>query len=180
METSNPLLKRADAFAQETTEFMTFDGALFKTAILLLVCTVSACFAWTAPAAAQLPLLLIGALGGLAMVLVTMFKTSLSPICAPAYAVLEGLALGVISSMMENAYHGIVLNAILLTFGVLALMLLLFTSRAIRVAPGFRGGVIACTGAIALVYVVDMVLRIFGVHVPFINETGAPLASPSA
>ncbi|HEX3800326.1 MAG TPA: Bax inhibitor-1/YccA family protein [Verrucomicrobiae bacterium] len=172
METSNPLLKRADVFAQETTDNMTFDGALFKTAILLVICVVSACFAWVAPAALQLPLMIVGMLGGLAMVLVTMFKSSLSPICAPAYAALEGLALGVISSMFETAYHGIVLNAVVLTFGVLALMLLLFTSRAIRVTPGFRVGVIAMTGAIVLVYIVDMVMRLFGVHVPFINDSG--------
>ncbi len=172
METSNPLLKRISGFAQETTDNMTFDGALLKTAVLLLICTVTAAFAWTAPAAAQLPLLLIGIIGGLVMVIVSMVKPATSPYVAPAYAALEGLALGVISSMMEYAYHGIVINAVLLTFGVLALMLLLFTSRAIRVTPGLRVGVIAATGAICLVYIVDLVLRLFGVHVPFINETG--------
>ena len=171
METSNPLLRRESAFAQEGTDNMTFDGALAKAAILLVICAVAGAFAWTTPAM-QMPLILVGALGGFVVAMVAMFKSAWSPVLAPTYAVLEGLALGGISYLLEQAYHGIVLNAILLTFGVLALMLLLFTSRAIRVTPGLRVGVIAATGAIVLVYIVDLVLRMFGLHVPFINETG--------
>lgn len=150
---------------------MTFDGALGKTAVLLLICTVAGCFSWASPAL-QMPLVIVGGLGGFVVAIVAAFKSQWSPVLAPTYAALEGLALGAISYMFELAYHGIVLNAILLTFGVLALMLLLFTSRTIRVTPGLRVGVIAATGAIALVYLVDMVLRMFGIHVPFINETG--------
>jgi uncharacterized YccA/Bax inhibitor family protein len=172
METSNPLLKRESAFVQEGTESMTFDGALFKAAVLLLLCVTAGAFAWASPAEVQMPLLLVGALGGFVVAIVAVFQRTWSPALAPTYAILEGLALGVISYMMEAAYHGIVLNAVLLTFGVLALMLLLFTSRAIRVTPGLKVGIIAATGAIALVYLVDIVLRIFGMHVPFINETG--------
>jgi uncharacterized YccA/Bax inhibitor family protein len=171
METSNPLLRRVNAFAQEGTDNMTFDGALGKAAILLLICAVSGAVGWDYPAL-QMPFIIVGALGGMGFAITAMFKPAWSPVLGPAYAALEGLALGAISYMFEGAYHGIVLNAILLTFGVLALMLGLFTSRAIRVTPGLRIGIIAATGAIALVYVVDLVLRIFGLHVPFINETG--------
>ena len=171
METSNPLLRRESAFVTEGTDNMTFDGALAKTAILLLICTVAGCFSWASPGL-QLPLVIVGCLGGFVVALVAMFNPPWTPVLAPAYAGLEGLALGAISYMMESAYHGIVLNAVLLTFGVLAIMLLLFTSRAIRVTPGLRTGIIAATMAIALVYLVDIVLRMFGIHVPYINETG--------
>jgi len=171
MESSNPLLRRESAFVQEGTDYMTFDGALAKAAILLLICTIAGAFAWASPAL-QMPLVIVGSLGGFVVAIVAMFKSAWSPVLAPTYAVLEGLALGAISYLLEQTYHGIVLNAILLTFGVLALMLLLFTSRTIRVTPGLRTGVIAATCAIALVYLVDMVLRLFGVHMPFIHETG--------
>lgn len=171
METSNPLLKRESAFTYEGTNNMTFDGALAKTAILVVLCAVAGTFAWVSPAL-QMPLLIVGALGGFVVALVAVFKREWSPVLAPAYALLEGLALGAISFLMEQAYHGIVLNAVLLTFGVLALMLVLFTSRAIRVTPGLRTGIMAATMAIALVYLVDIVLRLFGVHMPFIHETG--------
>ena len=171
METSNPLLRRESAFAQEGTDSMTFDGALGKAALLLLICIVAGAFAWVSPAL-QMPMIVVGGIGGFVIAIMAAFKSAWSPVLAPAYAILEGLALGAISYMLESAYHGIVLNAILLTFGVLAVMLLLFTSRTIRVTPGLRTGVIAATGAIALVYIVDLVLRLFGLHMPFINETG--------
>jgi uncharacterized YccA/Bax inhibitor family protein len=171
METSNPLLSRANAFSQEGTDDMTFDGALGKAAILLLICAVAAAFAWASPAI-QMPLVIVGSLGGIAFAITAMFKPAWSPVLAPAYAIFEGLALGSISFLLEQSYRGIVLNAILLTFGVLALMLVLFTSRAIRVTPGLRTGIMAATGAICLVYVVDIVLRLFGIHMPFINQTG--------
>jgi uncharacterized YccA/Bax inhibitor family protein len=171
MDTSNPLLRRESAFLREGTDSMTFDGALGKTAILLLICVAAGAYSWTAPAL-QLPLMVLGTAGGLVVVIVSMFKTQWSPVLAPAYALLEGLALGAISCFLDAEFHGIVLNAILLTFGVLGLMLVLFTSRTIRVTPGLRTGVFAATGAIALVYLVDMVLRMFGHSVPFINETG--------
>jgi uncharacterized YccA/Bax inhibitor family protein len=171
METSNPLLRRESAFTQVGTDNMTFDGALAKAAFLVVLCVIAGVFSWVTPAL-QMPLLIIGVLGGFVISMVAVFKSAWSPVLAPAYAVLEGFALGAISYMTELAYHGIVLNAVLLTFGVLALMLGLFTSRAIRVTPGLRTGIIAATLGIALVYLVDMVLRLFGVHMPFIHETG--------
>lgn len=171
MESSNPLLRRQSAFAGAGTDDMTFDGALGKTAILLVICVTAGAFAWASPDL-QMPFLFVGGIGGFIVAMVAMFKSAWSPVLAPTYAALEGLALGAISYMFERAYHGIVLNAILLTFGVLALMLVLFTSRTIRVTPGLRTGVIAATFAIMLVYLVDIVLRMFGVHTPFIHETG--------
>lgn len=150
---------------------MTFDGALGKTAILLVICVTAGAFSWASPDL-HMPFLVVGILGGFITAMVAMFKSAWSPVLAPTYAVLEGLALGAISYLMERAYHGIVLNAVLLTFGVLALMLVLFTSRTIRVTPGLRTGVIAATGAIVLVYLVDIVLRMFGIHMPFIHENG--------
>jgi uncharacterized YccA/Bax inhibitor family protein len=128
MESSNPLLSRANAFEREGTDNMTFDGALGKTAVLLLICTVAGCFSWAQPAL-QMPFVIVGSLGGFVVAMVAMFKAQWSPVLAPTYALLEGLALGAISYMLDLKYHGIVLNAVLLTFGVLALMLLLFTSR---------------------------------------------------
>jgi uncharacterized YccA/Bax inhibitor family protein len=60
----------------------------------------------------------------------------------------------------------------LLTFGVLGLMLTLYTSRTIRVTSGLVKGIVAATAAVALVYVADIVLGLFGIRVPFINESG--------
>ena len=70
-------------------------------------------------------------------------------------------------------FPGIVLNAMLLTFGVLGLMLMLYTTRTIRVTDRFVKGVLAATAAVCLVYVVDLVLNMFGMQVPYIHQSGA-------
>jgi uncharacterized YccA/Bax inhibitor family protein len=47
-----------------------------------------------------------------------------------------------------------------------------YTSGWIRATENFKLGVFAATGAIALIYVVSMVLGFFGVSMPFIHEAG--------
>ena len=173
MDTSNPLLKRESAFAGSLAqgEAMSLQGVINKTGILLLLCMGTAAYAWTHPEFRG-PLLLVGMLGGLIACLVGTFKPATAPIAAPIYALLEGLALGAISQVVQQRYPGIVVNAMLLTFGVLGVMLMLYTSRTIRVTPGLVKGVVAATAAVMLVYLVDMVMNMFGARVPLINDTG--------
>jgi uncharacterized YccA/Bax inhibitor family protein len=105
--------------------------------------------------------------------MVGIFKPTTSPIAAPIYAVLEGLCLGAISQVFElRSYPGIVVNAMMLTFGVLGIMLLLYTTRTIRVTSGLVKGVAAATGAVVLVYVVDIGLSLFGIRMPLLHESG--------
>ena len=173
METSNPLLKREGAFSTAWAhgESMTLQGLVNKTGILLLLCMASGAFAWTHPEQRG-PLLLIGMIGGLVACLVGTFKPAAAPVAAPAYAILEGLCLGAISQVIELRYPGIVLNAMMLTFGVLGVLLLAYTTRTIVVTTRLMKGVFAATTAVFLVYLVDMLLGFFGHRVPFIHESG--------
>ena len=150
---------------------MTLQGVINKTGILLLLCLASAAFAWTHPEYRG-PLMLVGLIGGLIACMVGIFKPTTSPIAAPVYAVLEGLCLGALSQIFELRYPGIAVNAMMLTFGVLAIMLVLYTTRTIRVTSGLVKGVVAATGAIALVYVADIVLSLFGIRMPLLNSSG--------
>jgi uncharacterized YccA/Bax inhibitor family protein len=54
------------------------------------------------------------------LALVTTFKKTWSPITAPLYAIVEGFFLGAISAMYNHVYEGIVMQAVLLTFGTQA------------------------------------------------------------
>jgi len=167
------MLKREGAFtgAWAGAEPMTLQGTINKAGILLLLCMGSAAFAWVNPEL-RMPFLAIGLLGGFIACMVGTFKPTTAPFAGPSYALLEGLALGAISQVISLKYPGIVTNAVLLTFGVLGLMLMLYTSRVIRVTSGLVKGVLAATAAVALVYVVDIVLGMFGWRVPLIHESG--------
>lgn len=161
----------------ESAERMSLQGTVNRAAILLLLAMIPAVLVWggflaTGSVAAAGTAALAGSLLGLAVGIVTVLRKTWSPVTAPIYALLEGLVLGGLSSILETSYPGIVLQAVGLTFGVFLALLLAYTSRLIPVTQNFRLGVVAATGGIALTYLLTLVLGLFGVRVPFIHEGG--------
>lgn len=181
MRTSNPALSDS-AFsslpqASNRGEAMTVSGVINRTAILLLLVLISAGYTWSVyykagnPAAVA-PWTLIGGIGGLIVAIATIVKKEWAPVTAPIYALLEGLLIGGISAVVEASYPGIVIQATALTFGTLGMMLFIYKAGIIQVTDKFRIGIVAATGAIALLYIGSMVLSMFGVSVPFIYGSG--------
>jgi uncharacterized YccA/Bax inhibitor family protein len=111
--------------------------------------------------AAVSPFMWGGLIIGLVLALAGMFKPNWSPVAAPLYAIAEGTALGGISAMFNVQYHGIVLQAILATVGVLVVMLALYRTGVIKVTNKFRMGVMAATGGILLLYLASWLLGMF-------------------
>lgn len=148
---------------------MTIAGTINKTGVLFLILMLGASISWYQPS--QL-FIWGGAIGGFIVAMVTIFKKEWSPITAPIYAGLEGLFLGGISLMYANAYNGIVYNAIMLTLGVFAAMLIAYRSGWIEVTKRFRMGVVAATGGIALVYLASIILSFFGIELSLIHGNG--------
>lgn len=152
-----------------TDQGMTIAGTINKTGILFFILMLGASISWFAPS--QL-FVWGGAIGGFILAMVTIFKKEWAPVTAPIYAALEGLFLGAISVMYQQAYGGIVFNAVLLTLGVFAAMLMAYQSGFIKVTQKFRTGVIAATGGIFLVYLATFVLGFFGIEVSLIHGSG--------
>ncbi len=111
-----------------------------------------------------MPYLVGGGIAGFVLALITTFKMSWAPFTAPLYALAEGLVLGGMSAMIESQYPGIAVQAVAMTFGTLACMLLAYRAGVIRATERFKLGVIAATGAIFLVYMVSWLLSLFGFH----------------
>lgn len=182
MRTSNPALS-GDAFRTGEAAFgdsMTVSGAVNKTGLLVILCVLTAAWTWNrffgalaaspeeAMQSVALPLM-AGGIGGFIVALVTIFKKEWSAITAPLYALLEGLVLGGVSAMLEMRFHGIAIQAVALTFGVLVAMLLAYRSGLIKVTDKLRLGIIAATGGIAVFYFLEFILGFFGVRFTTIN-----------
>ncbi|MBB1471477.1 MULTISPECIES: Bax inhibitor-1/YccA family protein [unclassified Luteimonas] len=158
---------------------MTLNGTINKTAFLLLLTVLTAAFAWSQAFSATGELapgfsvyVWGGAIGGFVIAMVTVFKKEWSPVTAPLYALVEGFFLGAISAMFNHMYEGIVMQAVLLTFGTLFALLFAYRSGLIKATENFKLGVVAATGGIALVYLASIVLRMFGINMPFIHDSG--------
>src|SRR5713101_2873893 len=179
-QSSNPTLKESTFERQEAYgigETMTTEGTVNKTGILLLCVVATSVFTWrqfreSGDPSTAMPYLLVGLIGGFILALLTIFKRTLAPVTAPAYALFEGLVLGGLSAMFEARFPGIAIQAVGLTFGTLVCMLLAYRSGVVKVTEKFKLGVFAATGGIALLYLVTMVLGFFGVGVPAIYGAG--------
>ncbi len=180
-KSSNPVFGKSvfeRTLASEKAGYMTIEGTVNKTGLMLLILTFAAIFTWRkffaafdySPETAMGSVyvwLIVGVIGGLITALVTTFSPRRAAVAAPIYAVFEGLFLGGISAIFESMYPGLVMRAVSLTFGVFFILLMLYRSGKIRATGKFRMGVIAATGGIALIYFVSFITSLFGVNLGF-------------
>lgn len=184
MRSSNPALSDktfSKLFAQPSEEKMTIQGAVNKSFLLIALVVIAAVFSWSSAfpdgwsidTAPVIPVWYYPAMiGGLVIAFIIIFKQKTAPMLAPVYAVVEGLMLGALSSIFEARYPGIVLQAVLCTMGVFLALLFLYKTRIIKATENFKLGVVAATMGICLVYVLDTILRLCGINVPYIHEGG--------
>lgn len=150
---------------------MSFRGTLNKFGFLFIMVMATAFYVWNEAAVGNSiqGYVMGGAIGGLVVALILMFKPVWAQYLAPAYALLEGLVIGSISAIYNNAFAkvapGIVMQAVILTFGTAIAMYLLYSFRIIRVTERFRSIMFAAIGGIALFYLITFILSLFGVQV---------------
>ncbi len=174
MRTANPALN-AKTFdvANTGAGVMTIQGTVSRTAMLLALLFASTMLTWN-PSAPQSGTgwIMIGGIAGFITALITVFNKKAAPVTAPIYAVCEGILLGGISSLFEARFPGIVMQAVLLTFGTLGALLLAYTSRLIRATENFKLGIVAATGGIAFFYLISMIRGLFGHPMSVISSSG--------
>lgn len=155
---------------------MTLPGVVNRTAFLFLLLVAAATVTWNQALSHPqnvMPFMMGGALLGFIVAMVTAFKPEWSPFTSPVYALLQGLFLGAISSLFEQIYPGIVMQAVGCTFGTMFCLLAAYRSGLIRATEDFKLMVISATGGIALLYLVSIGLRLFTSYsIPFIHEGG--------
>jgi uncharacterized YccA/Bax inhibitor family protein len=155
---------------------MTERGTLNKFFMLFLLVMASASLTWKAfyDGVDIMPYTLGGAILGFITALVVIFKKEWAAYLTPVYALFEGVFLGGISATYNNVFAksapGIVTQAVLLTFGAVIAMYVLYRFRIIKVTEQFRSIIFIATAGIAIFYLLAMVLRLFHVDIAFIHE----------
>ncbi|MGI8776430.1 MAG: Bax inhibitor-1/YccA family protein [Acidimicrobiales bacterium] len=177
---SNPALTRSPAFTGERgprtttdpleqayfapsatsrqTGRMTVDDVVGRTGLLLATAVVTGGITWALDLGA---LAFPAALVGLGLALFIIFKQVTSPAPIIAYAAAEGIFLGGVSQMFNSQYPGIVVQAVVGTAGVTAIMLGLYSSGRIRVTPQFTKMVVGATLGFFVLIMVNLVASLF-------------------
>ena len=141
---------------------MSIDGTVNKTALSLLLVMTSAIYTWNNPEVG-LALFWPVTIFTFVLLMITIFNKKSAPITVPLYCLAEGLVLGGISAYANALYPGIANQAIALTFGILAALLFLYKSRLIAATENFKLGVFSATFGILIIYVLNLILSLFGV-----------------
>jgi uncharacterized YccA/Bax inhibitor family protein len=156
---------------------MTLAGTINKTAMLLVILAIGAGWVWNLYFVSRAiddvtTYSWVGCLGGFVVALVTIYNKPIAAYTAPLYALLEGFAIGGVSALYEAKHPGIAIQAAGLTFGILAGMLAAYRFQILQVTEKLMAGIVAATCGIALLYLVDIVLMLFGHPVGLIHDSG--------
>lgn len=187
MRSSNPAMGR-DVFIGSRgypSETMTVNGTVNKCLFLLTIVFITAMWSWQQTSAMMQSMsqpgelnpmfpsfLAFGGIGAFVVGLITVFFKKAAPYTAPIYALCEGLLMGAFSTMMELRYPGIVVQAVLGTFGTFFFMLFAYKNEMIRATEGFQKGMMAAMGGVMFIYLISFVMNLFGKSIPYIHQSG--------
>jgi len=185
VQSSNPVLTRlGDAARQErssygapgygtgyapqaTSRSMTMDDVVVRTVALLAITGIFGAGAWVLlPAGgAATAIALIGSLlAGVVLGLVISFMRITNPAIIIPYAALQGVALGLFSRAFESWYSGIVIQAVLATFGIFAIMAVLYKLKVLRATPRFTKMVIGALVGVVVLSLANFLFAMFDVN----------------
>ncbi|CCG01744.1 Bax inhibitor-1/YccA family membrane protein [Blastococcus saxobsidens] len=142
--------------------YMTMDDVVTKTGLSFLVTVLAAAATWAMPGQAALGLALPAVLIAFVLGLVIAFKQIANPVATLSYGALYGVALGAISEVFAAQFgSGIVVQALIGTFGVFAGMLVIYKTGAIRVTPKLTRWIVGALIGVLVLVVVNLIASFF-------------------
>jgi uncharacterized YccA/Bax inhibitor family protein len=152
---------------------MTLHGTIAKTGILLGLCSITAVMAWNymqqgTPSQTGNIALFGSVIGALVLGLVISFAPRTAPVLAPIYALLEGAVVGLISWVVPQHFHvnpGVVIQAIMLTFGITAALLIAYSLGLVRLGSTATKVILVATSGICIYYLAVMMLSLIGLPI---------------
>jgi len=164
---SNPLLNnsRVEEAVFDSAP-MSVSGSINKTLLLIAIVFLGAFFSWGICAKGYIDkanlMMIVSSVAGLILFFIAMFKPKTSPVTAPAYALCEGVLVGVVSFQYNALFSGIVVNAIAITFLVLLSMLFLYKTKVIQATEKFKKVLFVSTLAVAIFYFAGFIGAMMG------------------
>ncbi len=149
---------------------LTYDDVIMHTLGLFAIVAVTGALGWAL--APDSPGVGIAAgLAALALSFAISFGRVIRPALVVVFAAIEGVFVGAISRFYEDAYNGIVLQALLGSALIFVIMLGLYRSRRLRATPRMARIVFGSLIGVVALGLIDLVLRGFtGSHLPVIND----------
>lgn len=149
---------------REPGRAMALDDVVTRTLGLLVTVVAAAAVSWIfLRTGAIVGVAVVGsAIAGLVVGLVISFRRITNPPLILAYAVLQGILLGVVSRAMEQVYPGIVLQAVVGTLAVFVAMAVLYRFRVLRATPRFARWVIGALFGVVALTLITWIMSAFG------------------
>lgn len=157
---------------------MTLDDVVVRSVAMWAVLFVAAAGAWFGIGsgnASVAPVLIVSAMVGLGLGLFISFTGRANAFTCLVYAVVEGVLLGAISRIFNDAYPGIAVQAILATLVVAGVTFAVYKFSGFRVTPRFTKMVVIGTLSVFGLMLVNLVASLF-VHGGLGLRSGGALA----
>ncbi len=179
MKSSNPIfrdnvLEKAYSLSERP---MTVSGTMNKLLVLSLIMMASASAVIYQFSLQHFDfvnmLMVVGLVVSLVLSFIIVFKQNTAPYLAPIYAFAQGALLSGISCLFEAAAPGIVIQAISMTLIVVFSMAILFKIGAITATEKFKSTILIATVAIAIFYLIAIVLSFMNIGIPYFTSTSS-------
>jgi uncharacterized YccA/Bax inhibitor family protein len=137
---------------------ITVDDIVTKTAITAGAAIIAGGLtAWSGLYALALPAFIVG----FVVSLIIIFKQSSNPALVMTYSIAEGIALGGIAGLVNQAYPGIAFQALIGTVGVFVGMLVVYKTGAVKVTPRFTKWLMGALIGVVVLMVANLVASLF-------------------
>jgi len=168
---ANPVISKVGEFHTYGSDAATYEGVAIKSLVLVGIVTVSALITWVMGYATEETgsvAVIMGFFVALAIISAPEWAGFLSPL----FAMLDGIVFASIAVISEKIYPGIVINAVMITCGIAISSALIYAKGYVKVNDGYMRAVSMATLGIFLTYLLEFVLRFFGVNISMIHQGG--------
>lgn len=173
---SNPVL-RSTAHAYASDRPVTYANVSVKTLILVGITAAVGLYVSMNLQSLSLGMLIGAFVVGFIAVIVGTRSVAAAPYASIVYAASEGVILGLISTLFEAEYQGIVQTAIMTTVIVLAVMMLLHSTNVIKVNQRFASFLVVAMISVIVVSLVGIFTGLSGGMYTLISIVSAALAA---